>query len=305
MVRPEIQFRVTIAAVVFGLLLAAALLVACVALIGNNHAPVGVVLIYSVDRSDAQRTQSAVMDSLVKQLNGRLRSLGHARALNSQQLEAGVYGNPRPAEVESIKRLIGGMGQLEFRILADSTMSNDRPIIALAQLSGGTPHSQDVFQNNTKVAEWVECGPAEKNSVDQAASGLVIRESNGVPEVLVLMDSTDVTGEYLTLARKSFDEQNGPAIHFSLNQEGAGRLSLLTSQNLPNMGAPNMRRRLGVILDKRLLSAPIIQSRIADQAMISGGSMPDREVDDIVNILNSGTLPCSIHLVDQKRVGEE
>jgi len=135
MVRPEIQFRMTIAAVVLGLLLAAALLVACVTLIGSSHAPVGLVLIYSVDRSDAQGTPSAVMDSLVKQLNGRLRSLGHARALNSQQLEVGVYGNPRGAEVESIKRLIGGMGHLEFRILADSSMPNDRPIITLAKLA--------------------------------------------------------------------------------------------------------------------------------------------------------------------------
>jgi preprotein translocase subunit SecD len=115
----------------------------------------------------------------------------------------------------------------------------------------------------------------------------------------------NVTGEYLTKAIRSRDGQNRPAIQFSLNRDGAARIETLTGQNLPNVGGPNLRRRLGIILDKQLLSAPMILSRISDSAAISGGSMSDREVDNIVTILNSGSLPCSIRLVDEKRVTEQ
>jgi preprotein translocase subunit SecD len=204
--------------------------------------------------------------------------------------------------LESIKRLISGMGYLEFRILADETLKKDQPIVDLAKRASGQPQSKNVFMNNVKVAEWVTCSPTEFGRMDQGVEGIVQREAAGGPEVLVLMDAVDVTGEYLTTARKGVDDQSRPAIQFSLNQQGAARLELLTSQNLPNMGAPNMRRRLGIILDKRLLSAPMIQSTISKQGMISGGSMSDREVADTVTILNTGSLPCAIRLVDEKRV---
>src|SRR6476659_584479 len=287
MFRPEIQTRVTIAAVVLGLLLAAVALVGLIVFLGNDHAPIGVVLTYAVDESGSP---SSGVGSVVPRLNERLRSIGHARALSSQQLEVGIYGNPKRGELESIKRLISGMGYLEFRILADETTRKDQPIIDLAKRGAGQPQSKNVFMNNIKVAEWVTSSPTEFGRRDQGFEGIVQREAVGGPEVLVLMDPADVTGEYLTTARKGVDDQSRPAIHFSLNQQGAARLELLTSQNLPNMGAPNMRRRLGIILDKRLLSAPIIQSTIGKQGMISGGSMSDREVADIVTILNTGSL---------------
>jgi SecD/SecF fusion protein len=52
---------------------------------------------------------------------------------------------------------------------------------------------------------------------------------------------------------------------------------------------------LGIILDKRLISAPEIRETISDRGTISGGSMTDREVDHIVQILNAGSLPAALN----------
>lgn len=304
MVRPEIQTRVTIAAVVSGLLVAAGALVAWIVLMEHDHGPVGVVLTYAIDDQDLQRSSSSVMSSLVRRLNERLRSIGDARSISSQRLEVEIYGNPNTAEFDSIKRLISGQALLEFRILADPRVADNRSIIELAK-RGRDPAHKDVLLVGTKVAEWVAYSPAELGPVDEEIEGVVKRNANGTPEVLVMADSANVTGEFLTTATKKVDEQNQRAIHFSVNRDGAARFAMLTSQNLPNMGAPNVRRKLGIILDKRLLCAPAINTTISDRGMISGGSMSDREVDDILTILNTGSLPCEIRLVDEKRVTEK
>jgi SecD/SecF fusion protein len=68
----------------------------------------------------------------------------------------------------------------------------------------------------------------------------------------------------------------------------------LTSENRPNP-ATGKERYLGIILDKRLLSAPSIRETITDSGQISGGGMTEDEVDFIVGILDAGRLPAALN----------
>jgi SecD/SecF fusion protein len=52
----------------------------------------------------------------------------------------------------------------------------------------------------------------------------------------------------------------------------------------------NLKRRLGIALDGELLSAPLIQSKITNGFLLTG-NFTQEEVDSIVAILRSGTLP--------------
>ncbi len=195
-------------------------------------------------------------------------------------------------EMDFVKQKITKIGQLEFRITADPTINKDRAIIELAKRN--PPSQKDVMQGEKKVAEWVPYdvkafGPPERED------NMVKRMAEDTPEALVLMDPFNVTGEYLTGARKGFDEHGGPAVHFSFNQQGATRFEKLTGQNKPNPATPDVYRHLGIILDKTLLNAPVIRSTISSEGMISGGSMTDREVDLTVEILNAGSLPAKLN----------
>jgi preprotein translocase subunit SecD len=60
-----------------------------------------------------------------------------------------------------------------------------------------------------------------------------------------------------------------------------------------------------MILDKRLLTAPRIMSKVSDRGMISGGSMSDREVELTAEVLKAGVLPYPIRLVEEKRAGQD
>ncbi len=179
-------------------------------------------------------------------------------------------------EMESVKQRIIKIGQLEFRITADPTMTKDQEIIKLAKLM--PPGQKDVMRGENKVAEWVPYdvkafGPVERED------NMVKRLAGDTPEVLVLMDPFNVTGEYLTRATKGPDETGGPAVHFSFNQQGASRFEKLTGQNKPNPATPEVYRHLGIILDKMLMNAPVIRSTISSEGTISGGSMTDKEVE--------------------------
>jgi preprotein translocase subunit SecD len=103
-----------------------------------------------------------------------------------------------------------------------------------------------------------------------------------------------VTGRDLRNSRPSLDENNLPAVGFSLNQDGARRFGQLTEQNI--------NRQLAIILDNRVMSAPVIQSRITDEGQITG-SFAQQEAQDLSLVLRSGALPAPMDFLEERTVG--
>jgi preprotein translocase subunit SecD len=103
-----------------------------------------------------------------------------------------------------------------------------------------------------------------------------------------------VTGQDLRSARPGLDENNQPAVHFSLKPDGAAKFGKTTGENIG--------RSLAIILDNRVQSAPRIDGRISDEGRISG-SFTNQEADDLALKLRSGALPASMSYLDERVVG--
>jgi len=274
----------------------------CCAIVGCAERPVGIVLTYQVDRSVIGPTATVEMRSLVAAVNERLGRAGRARITGGEELEVDIYGALDAEQLYLVKRLIGAGGVLEFRITADSTRAEDKPEIDQARLL--PPSQKDVLIGGNKVAEWVTYDAEEFGGPDeQDIRGIVKRMAGDRPEALVLIDPWNVTGDHLRNASKGFVELGGPAVNFMLDARGAAYFRQLTSQNRPNPATPGRFRYLGIILDKRLLSAPSIRETISNSGQISGGGMDEAEVDFIVDILNAGALPYPIRLVAERSTG--
>jgi preprotein translocase subunit SecD len=110
----------------------------------------------------------------------------------------------------------------------------------------------------------------------------------------VVRRASVVSGRDLRNARPTLDENNLPAVSFSLNQEGARKFGTATEQNIG--------RQLAIILDNRVFSAPVVQSRISDQGRISG-SFTQQEAQDLSLTLRSGALPASLTYLEERTVG--
>jgi SecD/SecF fusion protein len=89
------------------------------------------------------------------------------------------------------------------------------------------------------------------------------------------------------------DQQGRPAVSFRLDAEGSTRFGRLTGRNLPNQ-ATGLKKYLGILLNRQLLSAPTINSRITDQGIIEG-DFTQEEVESLVNVLNAGRLPAALN----------
>jgi len=103
-----------------------------------------------------------------------------------------------------------------------------------------------------------------------------------------------ITGRDLRTARTSLDQNNLPAVGFTLSQDGARRFGQLTEQNI--------NRRLAIILDNRVFSAPTIQGRITDEGQITG-AFTQQEAGDLALVLRSGALPASLDFLEERTVG--
>lgn len=103
-----------------------------------------------------------------------------------------------------------------------------------------------------------------------------------------------VSGRDLRNARSTLDENNLPAVSFSFNSDGARKFGAATEQNIG--------KQLAIILDNRVFSAPVIQSRISDEGRITGSFTP-QEAADLSLVLKSGALPASLTYLEERTVG--
>jgi preprotein translocase subunit SecD len=108
--------------------------------------------------------------------------------------------------------------------------------------------------------------------------------------------STTLTGKYLKKAEVTFDQTSGkPMISLQFNDEGAKLFEDLTSKNVG--------KQLAIYIDNALISAPVVQEKIAGgNAQISGTFTVD-EAKKLALNLNAGALPVPIKVVSQQSIG--
>ena len=103
-----------------------------------------------------------------------------------------------------------------------------------------------------------------------------------------------VTGRDLRNARPTVDENNQPAVSFTLSSDGGRKFGKVTGENIG--------RQLAIILDGRVQSAPRIDSRITTDGRITG-SFTQEEVQNLSLILRSGALPASLTYLEERTIG--
>jgi preprotein translocase subunit SecD len=103
-----------------------------------------------------------------------------------------------------------------------------------------------------------------------------------------------VTGRDLRNARASLDENNQPAVSFTLSNEGGRKFGNVTGENIG--------RQLAIILDGRVQSAPSINGRITTDGRITG-SFTNEEVANLSLILRSGALPAKLDYLEERTIG--
>ncbi|MGH7886126.1 MAG: protein translocase subunit SecD [Thermodesulfobacteriota bacterium] len=182
----------------------------------------------------------------------------------------------------------------------------------LIQIPGASNKDRERIVNLIKKAAVLEfkiveaAGLSKENLIagfeaaseeELAQRGLSIHEGrtgNQNEAYFVTEDKALVTGEYISDARITFDDFNRPAVGFRFRGEGATKFGELTSKNIG--------KRLAIVLDGVIKSAPTIQDKITYQGTITGTFTPD-ESKDLALILRSGALPVPVEVEQERTVG--
>lgn len=200
----------------------------------------------------------------------------------------------RVAEV--VRNRIDEFGVVEPEI---STQGKDQVVVKLPgitdreraiQIAGRTAHlefrlvSDDVNLTTQADTGAVPTGYEQKK----------VKDATTEDQLLVAKEAV-LTGEKLTNAAVGFDQYGKPMVELSFDKDGAKIFDRVTFQNIG--------RRLAIVLDGVVHSAPVIRDRISGgNAQISGG-FTNEEAKDLALVLRAGALPAPVKIIEERTIG--
>ena len=179
--------------------------------------------------------------------------------------------------------LIGKTAQLEFKLLDEES-----PLAAQLPQSVAPSEEEDILK------QFADKVPADDEILFEKK---VNRETGVVRKLPILLKKQAVmTGDLLSEAKVSLDSRfSEPYVSMTFNEEGAKRFDEITGANI--------KKRMAIILDNTVYSAPVIQDRISGgNAQITGNFNMD-EAKDLSIVLKAGALPAPLKMLQNVTVG--
>ena len=130
--------------------------------------------------------------------------------------------------------------------------------------------------------------PLDSQILKSAARG------GGQPEYWILARTPVITGRDLRDARPQQGEMGRLETMFVLTQDAAKRFERFTEAHV--------RDRLAIVLDKMVLSAPVIENKISDTGRITGAASHE-DASDLALNLRAGSLPAGVEYLEERTVG--
>jgi SecD/SecF fusion protein len=266
----------------------------------------GTNLVFGIDNEAAELQQKkekdkpipvATIDKMVEAIKKRINPSGAeevtVRRVGNDRIEIIIPGAD-PDLVEQKKRLITKLGSLEFGIVA-----NDKDHRGEIERALRLPPGINELRNESDqrvIASWRDVVESKIDTQGRVAVREVQRNDENTGEPITVTQylihheppQYTVTGKYLTNASPTADQNGNPAVAFRFNAQGAALFSSLTGRNLPD-ATDQFYRKLAILLDGKVYSAPRINSRITDSGVIEG-NFDMNEVNELVGVLNAGAL---------------
>ncbi|MEE9276209.1 MAG: protein translocase subunit SecD [bacterium] len=227
------------------------------------------VYVYSISAEQAERVKSQAVAQALETIRNRIDQFGVREPTLQRQGERRIIIQlPGVRDPARAKALIGKTALLEFNMIEE----NASPVEAEKR---GAPEGLKLLYQIVRDEE----------------SGQIIRRTP-----FLVKRETVLTGDNLTDARVEIgDRFNESYVSITFDSVGAKSFDRLT--------AANVGRRLAIVLDGVIYSAPVIQERISGgRAQITGRFTLD-EAQDLAIALRAGALPAPVEVLEERNVG--
>ncbi len=122
-----------------------------------------------------------------------------------------------------------------------------------------------------------------------------MQEKNAGESRIILDKEALMTGEDITDARPAFDEKGQSYVALEFNSRGAKMFEQITGENI--------KKRMAIVLDGVVYSAPVIQQKIGGGRASISGRFTTTEAQDLSVVLRAGSLPAPVSILEERTVG--
>jgi preprotein translocase subunit SecD len=227
---------------------------------------------FTLRQNVAAKLRQDAVEQARQTIDRRVNDLGVSEPdISLQGVDELLVQLPGVTDVERAKKIISTTAVLELKLVDNGPFSSKDAALQAY---------------NNKLPDDLEILPGR---LDSRADG----STTGGTAFYAVRKAAVVAGSDLRSAQPSLDQYSRPAVHFSLKQDAAARFGTFSEANIG--------RRLGIVLDNSVISAPTLNSRITDSGEITGVSQ--QEAQDLVVTLKSGALPARLDYRQQQTIG--
>ncbi|MCG6552356.1 MAG: protein translocase subunit SecD [Candidatus Magnetominusculus sp. LBB02] len=241
-------------------------------------------LIYTLSEKETKSIKENAVDQALETIRNRIDQFGVSEPVIQRQGEGEIVVQlPGVKDPKRAIDLIGKTAQLEFKLVDDES-----------KLAAEIPTSVKPVDEDDFIAKTKDKIPEGGEILFERHTN---RESGEVTKhPYLLKKDALMTGDYLSEAKVAIDSRfNTPYISVTFNPEGAKLFEELTGKYV--------KKRMAIILDGNVYSAPVIQEKIAGGNAQISGSYSMEEAKDLAIVLRAGSLPAPVNLLQNITVG--
>ncbi len=218
-----------------------------------------------------------LLDQSMEIVDRRVNALGTVEPVIQRQgddrIVLQVPGLSDPAQ---LKEILGRTASMTFHLLDESVGSR------------GT-----VLDPKLSVPFGTQILPMDESDSKRAGA------KEGEPESPALSIAVQrralLTGDMLTSAQAAYGQEGGAVVNFRFNKLGARKFARITSDNV--------NKRFAIVLDDKVLTAPVINTPIAGGSGQISGNFTIESANNLALLLRSGALPAPLKIIEERTVG--
>ncbi len=240
-------------------------------------------LVYELRKGEIKRVKDSTISQALETIRNRVDQFGVAEPMIQRQgLKQIVVQLPGIKEPKRAKALIQETAMLEFKLLDESN-----------QLALELPRRVPKGKERDIVKLFQDRLPEEDEILFER---VVEREGGREYRVPYLVKKrVMLAGNVLSDARVAIGEFNDPYVSVTFDAKGAQEFDRITGENV--------KKRMAIVLDNTVYSAPVIQERISGGRAQITGAFTMEEANDLAIALRAGALPAPLKIVQDLTVG--
>jgi preprotein translocase subunit SecD len=249
----------------------------------NTTAGSAATLVYELSDNEIKRIKDSAINQALETIRNRIDQFGVAEPLIQRQgLKQIVVQLPGIKEPKRAKDLIKETALLEFKMLDESS-----------KLAADLPQRVLKGQEDAILKQYEGKIPEGDQILFEKA---VDRDSGREYRVPYLVKKrVMLAGDVLSDARVSIGQFNDPYVAVTFDAKGAREFERITEEHV--------KKRMAIVLDNTIYSAPVIQERISGGRAQITGTFTTQEANDLAIVLRAGALPAPLKVIQDLTVG--